>query len=348
MTTPGGTAPVETGRAGQAAIERLIAQVAALDQRALSGPHPAVSHALTQLGRAWCPRATSAPGCAHAPPAGRRDRGGRRPPGGALISSRSPARSPAAGWRGHAQPRAGSRECRALVEALATGQRPESGPHVVVGQIEIVSLAARRQPVGIGGRGSRGMSEHHVELARDLFARIRHEGDDARSRRGAGLGPRGCGRSVDPGRSADGAPEVARRVHLRPLGQRLAPGPGPGPRLRVRGPLLHAIGVGPCCTTSAELRVPLDVLNKDGQALRGRVDDHGQPAMRSSAPGSSAPWPTARPSRFWSPSSITSGTTASPTTRPSASGARPRWRASSRRSPTSTTRSARSGPTAAR
>jgi len=51
MTGPGGTAPVETGGAGQAAIERLIALVAgALTTNALyPATHPAVSHALTQL-----------------------------------------------------------------------------------------------------------------------------------------------------------------------------------------------------------------------------------------------------------------------------------------------------------
>ena len=37
----------------------------------------------------------------------------------------------------------GLEECRALVDALATGRRPESTPHVVVGQVEIPGSPGR-------------------------------------------------------------------------------------------------------------------------------------------------------------------------------------------------------------
>ena len=61
-------------------------------------------------------------------------------------------------------------ECRALVDALAAGRRPESTSHVVVGQVEIVSPGgAPPSPSELRPRaaGRGGMSEAHVELARD-------------------------------------------------------------------------------------------------------------------------------------------------------------------------------------
>ena len=72
-------------------------------------------------------------------------------------------------------------ECRALIEALAAGRRPDSTPHVVVGQVEITAPwgappGPPEQSTGGASGGRGGMSETHVEMARDVFTRIRHEG----------------------------------------------------------------------------------------------------------------------------------------------------------------------------
>ena len=272
MTGPGGTPPVEAGGAGgQAAIERLIAQVAgALTTNALyPATHPAVSHALTQL------REGVVSACDE------RRQGaltllrlddeivvdGRPLRSGALYLqpfARALARSGVA--RLTLARQLDLEECRALVEALATGQRPESTPHVVVGQIEIVSPGSPPpSPSESAGEG-RGLSEHHVELARDLFARIRHEGvttldpveelvwglADAVARSTQAVLP------TVPLKSHDEYTFVhSVNVSLLVLAQ--ARGFG------FEGPLLHAIGVGALLHDVGKLRVPLDVLNKAGK-----------------------------------------------------------------------------------
>jgi HD-GYP domain-containing protein (c-di-GMP phosphodiesterase class II) len=272
MTSPGGIAPVETGGAGQAAIERLIAQVAgALTTNALyPATHPAVSHALTQL------REGVVSACDE-----RRQQAltllrlddeivvdGRPLRSGALYLqpfARALARSGVA--RLTLSRALDLEECRALVEALATGQRPGSTPHVVVGQIEIVSPGSPPpSPSESEGEGRGGLSEHHVELARDLFARIRHEGvttldpveelvwglADAVARSTQAVLP------TVPLKSHDEYTFVhSVNVSLLVLAQ--ARGFG------FEGPLLHAIGVAALLHDVGKLRVPLDVLNKAGK-----------------------------------------------------------------------------------
>ena len=271
MTGPGGTAPVETGGAGQAAIERLIAQVAgALTTSALyPATHPAVSHALTQL------REGVVSACDELRQGAltllRLDDeivvDGRPLRSGALYLqpfARALARSEVA--RLTLSRALDLEECRALVEALATGQRPESTPHIVVGQIEIVSPGSPPpSPSESAGEG-RGLSEHHVELARELFARIRHEGvttldpveelvwglADAVARSTQAVLP------TVPLKSHDEYTFVhSVNVSLLVLAQ--ARGFG------FEGPLLHAIGVAALLHDVGKLRVPLDVLNKAGK-----------------------------------------------------------------------------------
>jgi HD-GYP domain-containing protein (c-di-GMP phosphodiesterase class II) len=157
-------------------------------------------------------------------------------------------------------------ECRALVDALATGRRPDSTAHVQVGQVEIAGAegAATRPPDT--GAGSRGLTDAHVELARDLFARVRHDGvvtldpveelvwglADAVARSTQAVLP------TVPLKSHDEYTFVhSVNVSLLVLAQ--ARGFG------FEGALLHTIGVAALLHDVGKLRVPLEVLNKAGK-----------------------------------------------------------------------------------
>ena len=149
------------------------------------------------------------------------------------------------------------------------GDRPAArvDPHVVVGQIEIVSPGSPPpSPSESEGEGRGGMSEEHVELARELFVRIRHEGvttldpveelvwglADAVARSTQAVLP------TVPLKSHDEYTFVhSVNVSLLVLAQ--ARGFG------LEGPLLHAIGVAALLHDVGKLRVPLDVLNKAGK-----------------------------------------------------------------------------------
>jgi HD-GYP domain-containing protein (c-di-GMP phosphodiesterase class II) len=265
------TGPGEAG-GGQAAIERLIAQVAgALTTNALYPPaHPAVRQALTQLRE----------GVAAACDERRQDALTLLRLDDEIVVDGRPLRSGAL----YLQPfiRALARsgvarltlardveldECRALVVALAAGQRPGSTPHVVVGQIEIASPGGPPPgPADAEDQGRGGMSARHVEVARDVFARIRHEGvttldpveelvwglADAVARSTQAVLP------TVPLKSHDEYTFVhSVNVSLLVLAQ--ARGFG------FEGPLLHAIGVAALLHDVGKLRVPLDVLNKAGK-----------------------------------------------------------------------------------
>ena len=158
-------------------------------------------------------------------------------------------------------------ECQALVGALATGRRPDSSTHVQVGQVEITG------PAGAGTGASepdtaarRGLSDAQVELAREIFARIRHEGAtsldpveelvwglaDAVARSTQAVLP------TVPLKSHDEYTFVhSVNVSLLVLAQ--ARGYG------IDGPLLHAVGVAALLHDVGKLRVPLEVLNKAGK-----------------------------------------------------------------------------------
>jgi HD-GYP domain-containing protein (c-di-GMP phosphodiesterase class II) len=271
----GGTGPVEPGgAAGQAAVERLIALVAgALTTNALYPPaHPAVSNALTQLRE----------GVGAACDERRQDSLTFLRLDDEIVVESRPLRSGAL----YLQPfiRALARsgvarltlsrdldldECRALVDALATGRRPESTSHIVVGQVEIAGPGGTPPSPESGtgeGEGRGGMSERHMEIARDVFARIRHEGvrtldpveelvwglADAVARSTQAVLP------TVPLKSHDEYTFVhSVNVSLLVLAQ--ARGFG------FEGPLLHAIGVAALLHDVGKLRVPLDVLNKAGK-----------------------------------------------------------------------------------
>jgi HD-GYP domain-containing protein (c-di-GMP phosphodiesterase class II) len=158
-------------------------------------------------------------------------------------------------------------ECRALVDALATGRRPDSTAHVLVGQVEIAGPAGAPAP-GPDSGASRGgeLSDVQVELARDLFARVRHEGPtsldpveelvwglaDAVARSTQAVLP------TVPLKSHDEYTFVhSVNVSLLVLAQ--ARGFG------FDGSLLHAIGVAALLHDVGKLRVPLEVLNKAGK-----------------------------------------------------------------------------------
>ena len=260
---------------GQAAVERLIAQVAgALTTSALYPPaHPAVAGALAQLRD----------GVVAACDERRQDALTFLRLDDEIVVDGRPLRSGAL----YLQPfiRALGRsgvarltlardldqdECRALVDALAAGRRPDStaprrgGPgrdrHRPRGRRRAAGAPGRRG----GGRG--GMSAAHVELARDVFARIRHEGvtrldpveelvwglADAVARSTQAVLP------TVPLKSHDEYTFVhSVNVSLLVLAQ--ARGFG------FEGPLLHAIGVAALLHDVGKLRVPLDVLNKAGK-----------------------------------------------------------------------------------
>jgi HD-GYP domain-containing protein (c-di-GMP phosphodiesterase class II) len=156
-------------------------------------------------------------------------------------------------------------ECRALVDALATGRRPDSTAHVLVGQVEIAGPEGAPASAA-SGDASRGMTDAQVELARDLFAHVRHEGTvsldpveelvwglaDAVARSTQAVLP------TVPLKSHDEYTFVhSVNVSLLVLAQ--ARGFG------FEGALLHTIGVAALLHDVGKLRVPLDVLNKAGK-----------------------------------------------------------------------------------
>jgi HD-GYP domain-containing protein (c-di-GMP phosphodiesterase class II) len=260
---------------GQAAVERLIAQAAgALTTHALyPGAHPAVAGALGQL------RDAVAAACDER----RQDSltfirlddelvvDGRPLRSGALYLPpfiRALRRSDVA--RLTLSRDLGLEECRQLVEALATGGRPESTAHVVVGQVEIHGPAGApaesRDETGGGGQ----LTDAQVELARDLFARVRRESllsldpveelvwglADAVARSTQAVLP------TVPLKSHDEYTFVhSVNVSLLVLAQ--ARGFG------FDGPLLHSMGVAALLHDVGKLRVPLDVLNKAGKLSGG-------------------------------------------------------------------------------
>jgi HD-GYP domain-containing protein (c-di-GMP phosphodiesterase class II) len=263
--------------AGQPAVERLIAQIAgALTTNALYPPaHPAVNSALAQLvesvGTACDERRQDALTLLRLDDEIVVD--GRPLLSGALYFQpfiRALRRSDIARLtlaRGVELD-----ECRALVDALASGRRPQSTRHVVVGQVEIAS--PRRDPVTpaaepVGGRESDTggeVSDTQVDRARELFARIRHEGvtgldpveelvwslADAVARSTQAILP------AVPLKSHDEYTFVhSVNVSLLVLAQ--ARGFG------FEGPLLHAIGLAALLHDVGKLRIPLAILNKAGK-----------------------------------------------------------------------------------
>jgi HD-GYP domain-containing protein (c-di-GMP phosphodiesterase class II) len=262
-----------------AAVERLIAQVAgALTTSALYPPaHPAVAAALGQLVE------SVAAACDER----RQDALTLLRLDDEIVVEGRPLRSGA--LYHHPCPRALRRsdvarltlarevdaeECRALVDALAAGQRPRSTRHVVVGQVEIAAPdAAGDGPTAAAGRpgaepsaARRGLSLGEIEGARELFARIRHEGVtglepveelvwglvDAVARSTQAVLP------VVPIKSHDEYTFVhSVNVALLVLAQ--ARGFG------FEGPLLHDIGVAALLHDVGKLRIPLEVLNKAGK-----------------------------------------------------------------------------------
>jgi HD-GYP domain-containing protein (c-di-GMP phosphodiesterase class II) len=167
----------------------------------------------------------------------------------------------------------GLEEGRTLVEALATGRPPASTPHVVVGQVEIHGPAgtpaeARETKGGAASGSGSGhpLTDAHVEIARDLFARVRREAvvsldpveelvwglADAVARSTQAVLP------TVPLKSHDEYTFVhSVNVSLLVLAQ--ARGFG------FDGPLLHSMGVAALLHDVGKLRVPLDVLNKAGK-----------------------------------------------------------------------------------
>jgi HD-GYP domain-containing protein (c-di-GMP phosphodiesterase class II) len=156
-------------------------------------------------------------------------------------------------------------ECRALVDALATGRRPDSTAHVQVGQVEIAGAEGAAADAPRAG-GARGLTDGQVEMARDLFARLRHEdttGLDPIEELVWGLAD-AVARSTQavlptvPLKSYDEYTFVhSVNVSLLVLAQ--ARGFG------FEGALLHTIGVAALLHDVGKLRVPLEVLNKAGK-----------------------------------------------------------------------------------
>jgi HD-GYP domain-containing protein (c-di-GMP phosphodiesterase class II) len=160
-------------------------------------------------------------------------------------------------------------ECRALVDALASSRRPDSTPHVVVGQVEIAGIRGTASDVsgepGHGGEGE-GMWDAQVQMAQNVFSRIRVEGvtgldpveelvwslADAVARSTQAVLP------TVPLKSHDEYTFVhSVNVSLLVLAQARAFG--------FEGSVLHAIGVAALLHDVGKLRVPLDVLNRAGK-----------------------------------------------------------------------------------
>ena len=277
MIEPAGGIPAP-GRAepgppsSQAAVERLIAQIAAaLNTSALYPPsHPAVVSALGQLQE----------GVAAACDERHQDAltflrlddeivvDGRPLRSGALYLQpfiRALRRSDVA--RLTLARDLDQDEGRTLVDALAGGRRPVSTRHVVVGQVEIAAPGGTPDdPPERSTDGAGDTWDTHVDMARELFARIRFEGvtaldpvedlvwglADAVARSTQAVLP------VVPLKSHDEYTFVhSVNVALLVLAQ--ARGFG------FDGALLHAIGVAALLHDVGKLRVPLDVLNKEGR-----------------------------------------------------------------------------------
>jgi HD-GYP domain-containing protein (c-di-GMP phosphodiesterase class II) len=261
---------------GQAAVERLIAQIAgALTTRALYPPaHPAMSTALAQLRD----------GVGTACDERRQDALTFLRLDDEIVVDSRPLRSEALYLRPfiRALERSGiarltlareldQDEARALIDALATGRRPDTTRHVIVGQVDIAkprgAPAAAADPAPGGASGAQNaLSESLVDRARELFTRIRHEGlarldpveelvsglADAVARTTQTVLP------TVPLKSHDEYTFVhSVNVSLLVLAQ--ARGFG------FDGPLLHAIGVAALMHDVGKLRIPLEVLNKAGK-----------------------------------------------------------------------------------
>jgi HD-GYP domain-containing protein (c-di-GMP phosphodiesterase class II) len=182
-------------------------------------------------------------------------------------------------------------ECRALVHALATGRRPDSTARVLVGQVEIAGPEGAPAEAAVTRAG---LTDAQVEMARDLFTRIRNEGAvsldpveelvwglaDAVARSTQAVLP------TVPLKSHDEYTFVhSVNVSLLVLAQ--ARGFG------FEGALLHNIGVAALLHDVGKLRVPLEVLNKAGK-LSGdewqTMASHAElGAWELAALGSSAP-----------------------------------------------------------
>jgi HD-GYP domain-containing protein (c-di-GMP phosphodiesterase class II) len=271
MSGPGGGAPGSAmghrPAADQAAVERLIAQIAgALTTQALYPPtHPAVIAALGQLRD----------GVAAACDERRQDALTFIRLDDELVVDSRPLRSGALFLQPFIRALRRSdvarltlardldlEECRGLVEALASGRRPNSTARVLVGQVEIVGPEGAPAP----DADTPGLTAAQVEMARDLFARVRHEGAvsldpveelvwglaDAVARSTQAVLP------TVPLKSHDEYTFVhSVNVSLLVLAQ--ARGFG------VDGALLHNIGVAALLHDVGKLRVPLEVLNKAGK-----------------------------------------------------------------------------------
>jgi HD-GYP domain-containing protein (c-di-GMP phosphodiesterase class II) len=159
-------------------------------------------------------------------------------------------------------------ECRALVDALAVGGRPESTAHVVVGQVEIHGAPGTPEEARDGARSGSGhqLTDAQIEMARDLFTRVRREAivsldpveelvwglADAVARSTQAVLP------TVPLKSHDEYTFVhSVNVSLLVLAQ--ARGFG------FDGPLLHSMGVAALLHDVGKLRIPLEVLNKAGK-----------------------------------------------------------------------------------
>ena len=185
-------------------------------------------------------------------------------------------------------------ECRALVDALAAGRRPDSTACVLVGQVQIAGPEggpAGAEPVAVTRAV---LTDAQIEMARDLFTRVRHEGAvsldpveelvwglaDAVARSTQAVLP------TVPLKSHDEYTFVhSVNVSLLVLAQ--ARGFG------FEGALLHNIGMAALLHDVGKLRVPLEVLNKAGKLSGDEWQTMASHAERGAwelaALGSSAP-----------------------------------------------------------
>jgi len=273
----GGAGSLEPTAPGQAAVERVIARVAgALTTSALYPPaHPAVTAALAQLQE----------GVIAACDERRQDSLTFLRLDDEIVVDGRPLRSGALYIQPfiHALRRSDIArltlargldldECRALVDALATGRRPDSTPHVVVGQVEIAEPAgAPAEPPEAphedgGDRGRQLLTDQLFGRAQELFARIRFEGMQAMDPVeelvwGLADAVAHSTQSVLPTVPLKSHDEYTfvHSVNVSLLVLAQARGFG------FDGPLLHAIGVSALLHDVGKLRIPLDVLNKPGK-----------------------------------------------------------------------------------
>jgi HD-GYP domain-containing protein (c-di-GMP phosphodiesterase class II) len=268
-----GSGPLEPTAPGQAAVERVIAHVAgALTTSALYPPaHPAVTRALTQLLE----------GVVAACDERRQDSLTFLRLDDEIVVDGRPLRSGALYFQPFIRALRRSDiarltfareldldECRAFVDALAAGRRPDSTPHVVVGQVEISAPAETPseppEPPRRDGRDA--LTNQHFERAQELFARIRYEGMQAMNPVeelvwGLAEAVANSTQSVLPTVPLKSHDEYTfvHSVNVSLLVLAQARGFG------FDGPLLHAIGVAALLHDVGKLRIPLDVLNKPGK-----------------------------------------------------------------------------------